>query len=178
MTYVGIDQSYSGFGIVVWLPTLGDEQVYLGRFEPKKYGTGVDRLRAIEDWITRTLDPFEIDHVCMEGYASASKFGREQAGELGYAVKRTLRFHGMHGVYPTIVPPTALKKFVTGSGTAKKNEMLLGVYKRWGMEFSDDNLADAYALARLAEALDTAPELPKFQQEVIERLTPHTEMRR
>ena len=27
--------------------------------------------------------------------------------------------------------------------------MLLQMYKRWGIEFSDDNAADSYALARL-----------------------------
>jgi crossover junction endodeoxyribonuclease RuvC len=43
-----------------------------------------------------------------------------------------------------------LKKYATGKGTAKKQEMLLQMYKRWGVEFNDDNAADAYALARLA----------------------------
>jgi hypothetical protein len=28
--------------------------------------------------------------------------------------------------------------------------MLLQIYKKWGVEFSDDNAADAYALARLS----------------------------
>ena len=28
-------------------------------------------------------------------------------------------------------------------------EMLMQIYKRWGIEFSDDNAADSYALARL-----------------------------
>jgi hypothetical protein len=28
--------------------------------------------------------------------------------------------------------------------------MLMQIYKRWGIEFNDDNAADSYALARLA----------------------------
>jgi crossover junction endodeoxyribonuclease RuvC len=43
-----------------------------------------------------------------------------------------------------------LKKYAAGKGNAKKQEMLLQIYKRWGLEFNDDNAADAYALARLA----------------------------
>jgi crossover junction endodeoxyribonuclease RuvC len=43
-----------------------------------------------------------------------------------------------------------LKKYASGKGTSKKQEMLLQIYKRWGVEFNDDNAADAYALARLA----------------------------
>jgi crossover junction endodeoxyribonuclease RuvC len=41
-----------------------------------------------------------------------------------------------------------LKKYATGKGTSKKQEMLLQIYKRWGVEFNDDNAADSYALAR------------------------------
>jgi crossover junction endodeoxyribonuclease RuvC len=43
-----------------------------------------------------------------------------------------------------------LKKYAAGKGNAKKQEMLLQIYKRWGIEFNDDNAADSYALARLA----------------------------
>ncbi len=49
-----------------------------------------------------------------------------------------------------VVAPGTLKKFVTGDGRAKKDLMLLKVYKKWGVEFDDDNLADAYSLARFA----------------------------
>ena len=42
-----------------------------------------------------------------------------------------------------------LKKFAAGKGNAKKQEMLLQIYKRWGLEFTDDNAADAYSLGRL-----------------------------
>ena len=51
--------------------------------------------------------------------------------------------------YPLKVPPMTLKKYAAGKGNAKKQEMLLQIYKRWGVEFNDDNAADSYALARL-----------------------------
>jgi crossover junction endodeoxyribonuclease RuvC len=59
-----------------------------------------------------------------------------------------------------------LKKYATGKGTSKKQEMLLQIYKRWGVEFSDDNAADAYALARLAGGLT----IDKIEAEVVEKI--------
>ena len=49
-----------------------------------------------------------------------------------------------------IVSPSTLKKFVTGKGNCKKDLVLLKVFQKWGVEFSDNNLADAYSLARFA----------------------------
>jgi Holliday junction resolvasome RuvABC endonuclease subunit len=49
---------------------------------------------------------------------------------------------------PIIVPPTVLKKYVTGKGNASKAQMMEGVAKKWGPQFDNDNLADAYALAQ------------------------------
>ena len=49
-----------------------------------------------------------------------------------------------------VVSVFCLKKWVAGTGRAAKEMMLLHVYKRWGVEFKDNNLADAYGLARIA----------------------------
>ena len=49
-----------------------------------------------------------------------------------------------------VIAPGTLKKFVTGKGNSKKDLMLLKTYKKWGVEFEDDNLCDAYGLARMA----------------------------
>lgn len=181
--YVGIDQSYSGLAIVALHEPDVDHQEFLCGFEPKKHGSGIQRLLAIEDHIYQTLDQIgPVSHVCMEGYANGAKFGREKAGELGATVKRALfeQYGPSDAGFPTIVAPTALKKFVTGRGNnVKKNEMLLAVYKRWGYETTNDNLADAYALARVAQAchelMNGSEDYPAFQQEVVQKLTLHTE---
>lgn len=177
--YLGIDQSYSGFALSAYNPQGGADVMVTG-WDPKKYGKGVDRLLSIEDWMKDRLlflyRKYDIRHVCMEGYSAGSKFGREAAGELGAVVKIALREYlpGRVG-YPTIVPPNSLKKFVLGKGAGKKQEMLLGVYKKWEAEFKDDNLADAYALSRLAEALHTGSVEHKYEREVLDKLTPNTE---
>lgn len=53
-----------------------------------------------------------------------------------------------------VVPPTELKKFVTGKGQCKKNLMLMKCYKKWKFEADDDNICDAYCLARFCWEVD------------------------
>ena len=70
-----------------------------------------------------------------------------QMGALHYYLRI---FLSKKGIKYKIIPPTTLKKFAAGNGKAKKELMLLNIYKKWNMEFEDNNLADAYALARYA----------------------------
>lgn len=150
---VGIDQSYSGFGVTIMdMDGPGYKTVVF-----KGEGTGVERLVNIKKQFIEVLDdytparPMEIV-TAMEGYAFGSQMAN-MAGELGGLVKLTLfnELDGFKGKYPYIIPPTVLKKYVTGKGAGvQKNQMLLHVFKKWGVEFNDDNAADSFALAHLA----------------------------
>lgn len=179
MAYIGIDQSYTGFAIT-FLGDDGTHETLVQKFDPKKHGSGVDRLNVISAWLYDVIDKRQrhemVNHVCMEGYAHGAKFGREQSGELGATVKRALRstIPGMVG-YPTIVAPTALKKYVTGKSTAKKNEILLATYRKWGVEFNDDNAADSYGLAQIAADIDAGTTDHAYEEEVVKSLRIHTE---
>lgn len=138
--YMGIDQSYSGFGITLLRGTDYYTTVYKSEFR------GVDRLRDIQAHLMERLVQHHIQDVAIEGYAFGSQMAN-MLGELGGMVKLTLLDFGL---YPLIVPPTNLKKYVTGKGNGiSKAQMLLFVYKKWGAEFTDDNAADSYSLARL-----------------------------
>jgi Holliday junction resolvasome RuvABC endonuclease subunit len=87
----------------------------------------------------------------VEGVSYGSKNGAK-AVEMHavHAVTRWLLWRS--GVPWLDVPPTTLKKFVTGSGVSEKNLMILKVFKRWGFEAKDDNEADACGLAEFARA--------------------------
>lgn len=87
--------------------------------------------------------------VAIEGYSFQSRIVNHALVELAVTVR--VRLHEM-AASVIEVPPATLKKFVTGRGNSKKQDMLLGIYKRWGREFRDDNEADAYALARVGQA--------------------------
>lgn len=180
--FLGIDQSYSGFALCAYYPEATDVMDCVWKYPPAKYGSGIDRLNSISSELVGALyrldrDGWSVRHVCMEGYAAERKFGREQSGELGAIVKQAIRASLDPPVcYPTVVPPTSLKKFVTGAGNAAKDNVLLGVYKKWGQEYKDNNKADAYGLARMAEALHTGVTAFKYEDDVLAKLHPHTEM--
>ena len=139
--YLGIDQSYSGFAITAYQNGNYYTEVY------KSDKRGIDRLRDIQAHTMNWLHQFDnVTDVAMEGYAFGSQMAN-MLGELGGMVKLTLLDFG---IYPLIVPPTNLKKYVTGKGNGiSKSQMLLQIYKKWDAEFTDDNAADSYALARL-----------------------------
>lgn len=149
---IGIDQSYSGFAFAVMDRDTGEWMCTVS----KAPGSHVDRLYWIGYNLEQSLGILAKDAEtivsAMEGYAYGSQMAN-MAGELGGLVKLTLytALDSFDAKYPYIIPPTTLKKYVTGKGTGiQKNQMLLHVFKKWGIEFNDDNAADAYALAHLA----------------------------
>lgn len=138
--YIGIDQSYGGFGICAYKDNKYYAEVY------KSSNRGMPRMLDIRNFIRDWLTQVTIADVAMEGYAMGAKGMVFSLGELGGLVKMELADFGH---YPLIIPPTTLKKYVTGVGKGQKNQMILHTYKKWGQTFTDDNACDAYGLARL-----------------------------
>ena len=148
--YVGLDFAFAKNGFV----TLGEDGTLLTKklliSSPKK--SDEERLDDIMLEISMDI-PKKTKLVCLEGLSFGSKGNSlAQMGALHYLVRLFL-YHNK--IDYKIITPTQLKKFVTGSGRVQKNLMLLKIYKKWGIEFDDDNLADAYALARFAFEVST-----------------------
>lgn len=144
--YIGIDQSYTGFGITA-INKKGE--FYTEVFKSQE--SGIERLHDIRNYVEDFLSEFSVEAVAIEGYAYGSKLAN-MAGELGGIIKLLL-FElypdNDEARYPLIVPPPSLKKYVTGKGRVEKNQILLSTYKKWDVEFTDDNAADSYGLARI-----------------------------
>jgi Holliday junction resolvasome RuvABC endonuclease subunit len=49
------------------------------------------------------------------------------------------------------VPPTVLKKWTTGHGNAKKEQMAIAVKERWQFASHSHDIVDAIALAQMAQ---------------------------
>jgi len=146
---IGIDQSFGGFAITA----IDKDQNYYTEVR-KIEGTGVERLSQARSFLIGFLDRYEVEAVAMEGYAFGSQMAH-MAGELGGMIRIALfdkyRSDNPKAAFPIIVPPTSLKKYVTNKGTGvKKNQMLLAIYKKWDVEFTSDDAADSYGLARIA----------------------------
>lgn len=174
---IGIDQSYSGCAIVTYNASTHDATRTVCDFSPKAAGTGIDRLLYVYDVLEHHLRRIEklgrIGHICYEGYAYGARFRREELGELGGMMKLALGsvFHEHIERRLHAVAPATVKKFVTGSGRADKDKMMMAVFKRWGFEPDTHDVADAYVLARIADAL-AEPEPPElqFQKEVLDTI--------
>lgn len=151
--WIGIDPSYTAYAMVrLYSDDTFDAETVV--FSPKLVGHGSRRLDAIFRILQLKFETvascFDVRAVALEGYAIQSKFGREVAGELG-GLTKVLSMRELRKP-PIIVPPTSLKKFVTGTGKADKDMMKAGVAEKWGESFKSHDLADAYGLARMAKA--------------------------
>jgi crossover junction endodeoxyribonuclease RuvC len=67
-----------------------------------------------------------------------------------------------------VISPSQIKKFATGKGNCQKNMVLRDVYKKWNVEAKDDNQADAFVLAKIAESILGGKSLLKYEQQVID----------
>lgn len=84
-------------------------------------------------------------------FGSNDPSAQERAG-LAYIIRRELWLRRRETPY-ILVAPSALKKFVTGKGNAKKELMMLEVFKRFGIDTSDNNIADAVGLMHIGLAI-------------------------
>ena len=167
---LGIDQSYTGFA-ATFMASSNEPRYQTWVY--KSEGKGIDRLVGISLWLHG-----KIEYVTGRGFLLVDS-GLEApvkmshsaiiSGEL-FAIVRMRLLNSCTGnaKYPLQVPPTSLKKYVTGKGTGvQKNQILLHTYKKWGVEFDDDNAADSYGLARLVSGrADTA-----YEREVVGKIS-------
>lgn len=56
------------------------------------------------------------------------------------------------GIRVAEVPPSTLKRYATGKGTAPKSDMRMALYKRSGIDVPDDNQVDATWLRQMGLA--------------------------
>lgn len=151
----GVDQSYSGTGVVMLCAERVGDGVLItderhGLFKNEDTHLHYcERADLIAGEVVKWMHEVgEIVAVAMEGYAFGAKNMVAYLGELGATIKLSIRDADVRARVPAIIGPTQLKKFTTGKGACDKDLILLNVFKRWGFDTSNNNIADAYALAR------------------------------
>lgn len=175
MFYIGIDASLTATGIVVI-----DEDCKLHSsklISSKKKDT--ERLIDLEKIAKEYLSNYAPDRkltvmAFLENYSFGSRVGQAfSIGEWGGVLRVLLTKMGFEVV--EVSPPT-LKKFVTGKGNAKKEQMLLQVYKKYGQEFKSNDLCDAYGLARMNWSLGNTKDLATYEKEAIKTVKEFNEI--
>ena len=141
---MAIDASLNESGICIF--DNNGVLIYTHIIDNKKKLIGMERLSHIKKNIEYIIKTKNINIVGIEDYSYGSK-GQAiiNLGELGGVIRLYLYEHKIK--FKTIAP-TTIKKFITNKGNAKKELMLLKVYKKYGIEFENNNMCDAYALGK------------------------------
>lgn len=179
---LGIDSSATGWAITAM--SVEDESYYSWLY--KSPYQGALRLYDMTTYIELQLKSIRmqtggIERIVMEGYSFGSMNARELIGEIGGITKLGLlkAFGATKPLgYPYYVSPQGLKKFATGSGGSgvKKEQVMLQTYKKWGVEFNDNNLADSYVASRIARALYVgSSDLLTYEKEVLAKVQESSE---
>lgn len=109
----------------------------------------MERLHHLADEV-REMCGLPIDLVVLEGYSYGSKGAAVvNIGELGGVIRLMLFELGIPYVE---IPPACLKKYATGRGNAKKDDVLQAGVMRSGRTFIDNNACDAWWLHQMALA--------------------------
>lgn len=164
---IGIDPS-TKTGIVILedndhkIELVNQEEIHFPRFK------GIERVQSIGQRTAEIIEALKPDYAVIEGYGFANKHTLVVLVEIGTAIR--LRLHDqMPGRWGSTAP-NQLKKFATGEGQAKKDKVMLGVFKSWGFE-GTDNECDAFALAALglyAGCKNVAPKLGPIQRSTLQ----------
>lgn len=161
MRFVGIDPS-TKTGLVI----LSDDEVITAEEIKTNHKKDPIRFMHIAEQVISRLKRKDV--IAIEGFSYGS---RGKGVSTQYGVGWMIRAELYRAGYPYIeVSPGGLKKFATGKGNTKKEEMILPIYKRWGFEHNSDNVRDAFVLAKIAEATKKEVELTKFQKDVLKKV--------
>jgi crossover junction endodeoxyribonuclease RuvC len=161
--YVGIDPS-SKTGLVII-----DKQGNIINTQDvtTKEKEDPQRFSDIAEKIIDELEPNDL--IAIEGFSYGSK-GKGVSFQygLGWIIRHLLLERGYRY---TEVPPTSVKKFATGKGNTKKDEMVLPIYKKWGFEHASDNVRDAFVLAQMVKGIYDSSNLTEYQKEALKKVT-------
>lgn len=129
---------------------------------------GVDPVRMIT-LIDEVMDHINKgDLVIIEGFAYMAN-GQYilQLGAIGWGIRMALVRRGVKYIE---VAPGQLKKYATGKGNAKKENMIMPIFKNWGFEHNSDNVRDAYVLAQIGRSLINKQVDYQYQKDVIDNI--------
>lgn len=146
--FVGIDPSLTATGISIISNTGELVDTKLIKTHNECYLNAEQRIIDIYNQFKFVSNIVGLKRVYVEGlsYMSNSPTLFERCGLLYLMLTYLFRCD----INYEVIPPTTLKKFITTDGHADKLFIRKVIRCRWEYDFEDDNIADAYGLARMA----------------------------
>ena len=154
MKVIGLDLSLTRPGIALAQPPQPPE----GRMILVPTGMrGAERLVLIGHAVRDAIWQAQPDLVAIEGYSYGSEMQAHAIGELGGVVRYLLRVSNI----PYEVIPVAQWRRQLFGRNVRKDEVAKEAYKRYGIEFGELDVLEAWCVAtavlRLREGLDKPP---------------------
>lgn len=168
---VGIDPSLTQTAVAVIAPDMSHQiKCFVSKPQGKSVRARNRRYNEAINRIMNFIDNFNPQVIVIESYSYGSQGQQHSIAEFGGILRADLCLYDEISILE--VPPTTLKKFVTGKGNAKKFQMGIAALKNWGFESANDDECDAYGLARFA-AIVQGYDSPtnKKQVEALEGIT-------
>lgn len=163
MRFAGIDPSTSGTGLVI-LDHEGNVIEAVSLKAIKNNDDDPKRFRDLANRIRKHLNP-STDRVLIEGFSYGSKGqGVSVMYGVGWLIRDMLNEHGFKWLE---IPPTTLKKFISGKGNAAKPALVKPSKDKWEFESESNDIIDANGLARIGFSMYNHDGLLKYEQEVL-----------
>lgn len=150
MNIVGLDLSTKRIGVAAADGELFSVKAHAGAEDPYR------RLHELQRELSQAfrVRPPRPDLVVIEDYAlhAPGLLSLVRLGEIG-GIVRTWLFE--QGIPTTFVPVTNLKRFATGNGNAKKEQMMARAIELGARGNVNDDEADAFHLRRMGRAANS-----------------------
>jgi Holliday junction resolvasome RuvABC endonuclease subunit len=164
---MGLDLSLTATGIA---HVDGSVETFKPKADPNA-NCGMDRMCEIRDYLLHVVgDVRDHELVMVEGLAfDAHDTSRWQAQLAGLIRATLFDYH----VPFLLAPPSTVKKYATGNGKAKKEQVVNAAQKRLGYDGYDHNEADALWLHAIAHDLvmgEPVAYLPDAQRDALKHL--------
>ncbi len=146
--FIGVDSSLTGNAVVI----INDKGEIINEnvisTNKECYINGAQRVLDVFDQMKYIVNVQRLEKIYIEdlAYSSNSTTLFERCGLLFLITTYLLR----KDIYYSTIPPTELKKWHTTDGHADKALMMRVAKCKYGIDFKDDNICDAYCLAMLA----------------------------
>lgn len=164
MRFIGVDISVRDTGYAV-LDENG-ELLFTGSIQSSTKMKDITRFSNGARRLLNSIKPVTGDIVLLEDYAYGASGQITRIAEYTGLIKHALGNCVGEEMILRCAPGT-LKKFVFGKGTASKSLVIKTVYKKWGFDTNNDNIADALVLSKLCHAFWTRSNLAKYEEEVV-----------
>ena len=131
----------------------------------KSRNRSVKRLSEIRNAVLDIINQTQPSLAVIEGYSYGSSQGMAGLAELGGVIRLLLLDMGIPFI---VVAPATNKKFATGKGNAEKDLMLKRVFQHWAADMSNNNEADAFALAQFGRCYLNQEGFCDYQTKTVE----------